>query len=82
MSDVDKWLELPEGETGQQIRHRKTFDGAEGRYRLGGAEPKAIVAESRNWVIYRVWSHDGRDLGEHICPKPEFERKFERRPEQ
>ena len=81
MADVYEWPELPEGATGQQVRYRHiSHQPATSRpVRLGGLEPKAIVAETESWVIYRVWDRSGRDLGERCCPKPEFETEFERR---
>lgn len=83
MADVNEWLSLPEGVTGQQVRYRETFESYAfpgTRYRLGGAEPKAIVTETEGWVIYRVWSSKGKDLGERCISRQEFEAEFERRP--
>lgn len=82
---VDDWPELPVNQPAvpvlDQIRHRKVYGPplTADPIRKGGAEPKAIVAETREFVIYRVWSSTGKDLGESCLPKAEFEEQFERR---
>lgn len=76
-SCTDEWPELPTQQPAvpvlDQIRHRKVSEIG------GGSEPKAIVAETRDFVVYRVWSAKGEDLGESVPPKVEFEQRFERR---
>lgn len=84
---ADDWPELPthqiEVPVLDQIRHRKVFGPpmTSGPVRLGGSEPKAIVAETREFVVYRTWSANGVDLGEKCLPKKAFETEFERRPQ-
>lgn len=80
---ADDWAAPPlpgEIRTGQLIRHREIFVNGDRRTRLGGMEPKVIVAETRDYVIYRIWAYGGRDLGEKCLPRDEFEAKFERGP--
>lgn len=80
-SCVDVWPGLPEGFDGTEIRSRKVFGPpmTTRPVRLGGAEPMMIVFESRDFVIYNIWSSKGEDLGEKIVTKEEFEAQFERR---
>lgn len=83
ISDVDSWPMppgLPQMETGQLIRSRKITEPpmTSRQVRLGGAEPKVIVAETREYVIFRVWSSRGADLGEQCMRRDEFERDYER----
>lgn len=82
MSDINAWPALPPGVTGQQIRERKVYHPpmVDRPVRAGGAEPTVIVAETRQYVIYQVFSsRDGRDLGEHVVTAGHFESRFERR---
>lgn len=76
-SPVDTWPPLPKGVTGTEIRARYIAGGV----RVSGAEPKVIVAETEGYVIFKVWSAKGRDLGERVLTKSDFEEQFERRPE-
>jgi hypothetical protein len=78
---VDTWPGLPDGHDGIEIRSRKIYlpPMTTRPVRDGGAEPKMIVAETGQWVIYRVWSSKGQDLGELISPRPAFDAEFERR---
>jgi hypothetical protein len=80
--DPDKWAMPPTTPmaTGQVIRERKIYKPpmTSVPVRAGGAEPKVIVAETREWVIYRVWSSKGEVLGEHAMKLDEFEERFER----
>lgn len=83
---TDTWPELPtqqlEVPVLGQIRHRRVYGPpltGGGLVRLGGSEPKAIVAETREFVVYRTWSARGVDLGEKCIPRAEFEKEFERR---
>ncbi len=79
---VDMWPPLPAGVTGQQIRNRKIYapPGTGRAVRVGGGEPKVIVAESRTFVIYETFSaKDGKSLGEHVAPRAQFEEHFERK---
>lgn len=62
-----------------QIRNRKVTEVAGKLVRLGGSEPKAIVAETKQFVVYRVWSATGKDLGERCSSKANFDEEFERR---
>ncbi len=83
MADIDWWAKPPTApgmRMGQLIRERKVVypPAVTQPTRLGGAEPKVIVAETRAYVIYRVWSKKGEDLGEHCLSKAEFDAKFER----
>lgn len=78
---TEYWPPLPDGATGQQIRRRKIVEISGKVIRVGGLEPKAIIAETNRFVIYRVWSESGRDLGERCLELTEFEEEFERRPE-
>jgi hypothetical protein len=76
------WPLLPAGVTGQQIRYRKVFNPpmVDVPVRVGGAEPKVIVTESRTFVIYETFSaKDGKSLGEHVAPRAQFEEHFERK---
>jgi hypothetical protein len=80
MADAYEWLDLPEGVTGQQVRCRKTFEGTNGRYRLGGAHPYVIAAETAEWVIVRPYSQDGRaSYPEQVLSLKEFEEAYERK---
>lgn len=77
MSSTDDWPMppvTPRLKMGQLIRYRKTAQGT----RFGRSEPKVIVTESREFVIYRVWSSDGKDLGERAVDKGAFEEHYER----
>lgn len=73
---LDHWPPLPDGVTGTQIRCRRII----GRVRLGGAEPKVIVAETERNVIYRAYGANGQFLFERAMAADEFEQEFERRP--
>lgn len=74
-SQTDVWPPLPDGVTGTQVRCRQFAVGV----RLGGAEPKVLVAETENYVIFKIWSSNHEDLGERVLTKVEFDDKFERR---
>lgn len=82
---VDDWPELPVNQPAvpvlDQIRERKVYGPpmTTRPVRAGGAEPKAIVAETREYVVWRVWSANGADLGEDVLPRAAFEQRFERR---
>lgn len=76
---LNGWIPLPDGVTGQQIRHRKIGTGG---VRLGAACPKVIVAETAEWVICAAYSGpgtSGRFIGEIAVPRTEFEEEFERK---
>lgn len=81
MTDVNTWLDLPPGVTGQQIRERKiSYPPMVSKpVRHGGACPYAIVTETQQFVIYKVWSSRGADLGERVLKIEEFEKQFERK---
>lgn len=76
---TDDWPELtkPEYPVGQQIRCRKVTEI--GLVRLGNSEPKAIIAETKDYVIFETWSAGGKSLGERCLPRGEFEDNYERR---
>lgn len=79
--ELNGWIPLPDGVTGVQIRHRKIVDN---RVRYGGGEPKVIVAETAEWVIYAVFSGPGpgttgRFIKEIAAPRDRFEEEFERK---
>lgn len=85
--DIDRWerlngwTPLPQGVVGTQIRHRKIVGD---NVRLGGGEPKVIIAETIEWVVYAVFSgpgpsHSGRFICEKAVPRSEFEEEFERK---
>lgn len=78
---LDTWPTPPAGTEGQQVRYRKILGPptTASRVRIGEAEPKVIVAESAKYVIYQIFSHDGRDLGERVLARTEFDSGFERR---
>lgn len=83
MTDVDRWPLPPlmaELSQGQLIRERKVVmpPMTSRPVRPGGAEPKVIVAETREFVVYRVWSSKGEDLGERVLSKAEFDETYER----
>lgn len=59
------------------IRYKKIVSGV----RLGGNEPKRIIAETEQYVIYKVSSNKGKDLGEHCISRDEFNESFERIPD-
>jgi hypothetical protein len=82
-TDINAWPELPPGVSGTQIRYRKIHmpPMTSGPVRSGGAEPKVITAETRQHVIYHVYSSGGRDLGERCMKRAEFETEFERKEE-
>lgn len=74
----DAWPELPkDAPDGVQVRYKVVPGGV----RRGGAEPKVVVAETEQFVVYRVWSSYGRDLGERCMPRGDFEAEFERCPD-
>lgn len=83
---TDEWPELPTSAPAvpvlDQIRERRVVGPpltSGPLIRIGGSEPKAIVAETREYVVWRVWSSRGVDLGEDVLPKAAFEERFERR---
>lgn len=75
---LNGWIPLPHGVTGTQIRHRKIIGN---NVRLGGGEPKVIVAETDEWVIYAVHSggRNSRFITENAVRKEQFENEFERK---
>lgn len=83
MTDINSWA-LPPGAkdlpSGQLIRYRKIFEPpmTSRPVRKSGQEPMVIVAETGNFVIYRVWSSKGVDLGERCMAKEDFDAEFER----
>jgi len=74
-SRSDEWPPLPEGVTGTQVRCRQFAVGV----RIGGNEPKVILAETEDYVIFKIWSSNDEDLGERVLTKMDFDEKFERR---
>lgn len=80
--DPDEWAMPPTAPmvSGQVIRHRSIIRPpvTSVPVRTGGEEPKVIVAETREWVIYRVWSSKGVDLGERAMKLDDFDTTFER----
>lgn len=85
MSRLEGWVLPPQAvqvTEGQLIRHRRMFNSSptSGGVRVGGSEPKVIVAETRQFVVYRTWADDGRDLGESCVSRDEFDQEFERGP--
>lgn len=79
---TDEWPALPEGVKGVQIRHRKIFGfsmASDPGVRLGAAEPKVIVAETDQWIVYAIYGADGRYLGERTHLRSGFQEFFERR---
>ena len=61
---------------GDKIRYKKIVQGV----RLGGAEPKVIDYISDEWVIFRVWSSKGEDLGQQVLGRENFDEQFEAGP--
>lgn len=59
--------------TGDLIRSTKIVCGV----RVGGAEKHRIEYYGNDYVVYRVWSFDGRDLGEQTMPRKLFDKNFE-----
>lgn len=80
--DPDEWVMPPTAPlaSGQVIRGRSIVRPpiTSAPVRTGGACPMVIVAETREWVIYRVWSAKGVDLGERAMRLDDFEEQFER----
>ena len=78
---LNGWIPLPQGVVGTQIRHRKIVGND---VRLGGGEPKVIITESIEWVIYAVFSgpgpgDTGRFIKEIALPRDRFDEEFERK---
>lgn len=83
MTDVNDWPTPPGTRplrTGQLIRYKQTFREGGKEYRVGGLEPRIIIAETPGYIIYNVWTSGGAFLSEEAITREEFNQKFERGP--